>query len=415
MKKLGLLFTIVIMAVLFAVSASALEPTGQCGDNVYWSFDETTGELVISGEGDMWDYTLGRSPFSKNIDIVSVTIEEGITSIGKGSFASCGLRNIYIPDSITTIGDYAFAYSEYLESVEIPYGVTKINEGIFMWCLHLASVNIPDNVTSIGNCAFLACPSLRTINIPDSVTSIGDSAFYSCFGITEITIPESVKTIEKNAFSEMNFLDKIYIKSMDTYLGPDLSLSLESMGFSGITYEEFYFLWKRIENGDAEAITELQKYVVYYEEETWFGTFYCHPGSTTEAYAIENGAKYVLTHFFEGEWTYDYENGIKYRKCIHCDELEKHILTATVTEPTCATQGYTTYICECGETFTRDYTSATNHIDNNSDYLCDYGCGYEFEKPADPTPDEPANQTFIQKIISWFKNLFDKLFGWLKR
>ena len=95
--------------------------------------------------------------------------------------------------------------------------------------------------------------------------------------------------------------------------------------------------------------------------------------------------------------------------------IKGHSYNSVVTAPTCTAQGYTTYICECGETFTRDYTSATNHIDNNSDYECDYGCGYEFEKPAVSTPDEPTNQTFIQKIINWFKNLINKLFGWLKR
>ena len=96
-------------------------------------------------------------------------------------------------------------------------------------------------------------------------------------------------------------------------------------------------------------------------------------------------------------------------------DAKGHDFKSTITYPTCTEHGYTTYICVCGETFTRDYTSATNHIDNNTDYKCDYGCGYEFEKPADPTPDEPTNQTFIQKIISWFKNLINKLFGWPKR
>ena len=56
MKRLGLIFTTMIMVVLFAVSVSALESTGQCGENVYWEFDEATGELVITGNGDVWDY-----------------------------------------------------------------------------------------------------------------------------------------------------------------------------------------------------------------------------------------------------------------------------------------------------------------------------------------------------------------------
>ena len=52
------------------------------------------------------------------------------------------------------------------------------------------------------------------------------------------------------------------------------------------------------------------------------GTIYCHSGSTAETYAIENNMAYELIHFFEGEWTYDYDNMVRTRKCIHCDELQ---------------------------------------------------------------------------------------------
>ena len=56
-----------------------------------------------------------------------------------------------------------------------------------------------------------------------------------------------------------------------------------------------------------------------------------------------------------------------------------------------------------------------DHKDDDGDFKCDYGCGYEFEKPADPTPDEPEKElTFFEKIAKWFRELFDKLFGWLK-
>ena len=103
-----------------------------------------------------------------------------------------------------------------------------------------------------------------------------------------------------------------------------------------------------------------------------------------------------------------------------------HDFETTVTAPTCARDGYTTYICACSENYTSNYISATNHIDNNKDYKCDFGCGYAFEKPADPTPDEPENPYvpseptddcscnchkggivgFFFKIINFFQKLF---------
>ena len=85
----------------------------------------------------------------------------------------------------------------------------------------------------------------------------------------------------------------------------------------------------------------------------------------------------------------------------------KHDYKIKVYAPTCTDKGYTTYICECGDSYIDNYVNAKGHIDNNGDYKCDYGCGYEFEKPAK----EP---NFFQKIIEFFRNLFDKLFGFFK-
>ena len=58
------------------------------------------------------------------------------------------------------------------------------------------------------------------------------------------------------------------------------------------------------------------------QKECYLGTIHCHAGSTAEAYAIEHGMDYELTHFFEGDWNYDWDNLVRWRKCIHCDERE---------------------------------------------------------------------------------------------
>ena len=119
------------------------------------------------------------------------------------------------------------------------------------------------------------------------------------------------------------------------------------------------------------------------------------------------------SHLTEGVETFTCICGDSYTETI--EKIAGHSYETTTVVPTCTEKGYTTYTCKCNYCYVSDYTDVIPHIDNNTDYECDYGCGYKFEKPADPTPDEPTNQTFIQKIISWFKNLFDKLFGWLKR
>ena len=109
--------------------------------------------------------------------IKKVVIPKSVTTLGRGAFYKCGrLIDINIPDSVTSIGEYAFASSS-LASVRIPDSVTSIEGSVFLNCSALASVRIPDSVTSIGDGAFLNCSALTSVRIPDSVTSIGGSAF----------------------------------------------------------------------------------------------------------------------------------------------------------------------------------------------------------------------------------------------
>ena len=93
-----------------------------------------------------------------NKELTSVTIPDGVTSIGHRAFRDCkGLKSVIIPNGVTSIGDFAFYH-----------------------CTDLTNISIPDGVTSIGVCAFDGCSSLTSITIPDSVASIGLDAFRGC-------------------------------------------------------------------------------------------------------------------------------------------------------------------------------------------------------------------------------------------
>jgi hypothetical protein len=83
----------------------------------------------------------------------------------------------------------------------------------------LTSITIPNSVTSIGNYAFSGCSSLTSVTVPSSVTSIGDYAFYGCKSLTGITIPESITSIGSSAFSGCTSLPiEDNIRYVDTYL-----------------------------------------------------------------------------------------------------------------------------------------------------------------------------------------------------
>lgn len=108
--------------------------------------------------------------------------------------------NVTIPNSVTSIGDYAFSNCIGLKSVTIPNSVTTIKSYTFYNCSGLSSVTIPNSVTSIWSKAFEGCVSLTSIVIPCSVNNIGEAAFRNCSKITSITLSEGVKRIGDEAF-----------------------------------------------------------------------------------------------------------------------------------------------------------------------------------------------------------------------
>lgn len=168
-----------------------------------WNFDETSGLLTINGTGNMtgWSSVDDVPWHDLSGKITSVSIEEGITSIGERAFTNCSnLTSITIPNSITRIGAFAFYGCTSLTSIVIPDAVTMIEDNTFTDCSSLASVDIPKNVKSIGKQAFYACSNLASVTIPDGVTTIDSCAFWECSSLTSITIPNSVIDIKEESF-----------------------------------------------------------------------------------------------------------------------------------------------------------------------------------------------------------------------
>ena len=181
--------------------------------------------------------SIGNGAFSDCKSLLNINIPNGVTSIGDSVFVNCNsLISITIPSSVIAIGmnpfrgchadlkneSKAFIYEHNVlfdrdktaiisyrakeANYVIPDSVISIGEYAFSECNSLTSIIIPDSVTSIGYSTFSECKSLTNINIPDSVTSIGDFAFSGCDSLTSINIPNGVTNIGQGAFKNCGSL-----------------------------------------------------------------------------------------------------------------------------------------------------------------------------------------------------------------
>lgn len=260
---------------IFDIFASAETNSGTCGENLTWNLNTKTGELIISGEGPMHNYSyyvgspweklkhnistvkirnnvthigdyafydcdnlttveipdsitsIGERAFLKCDSITSITMPNSVVNIGKYAFYNCtSLANVTISDSAINIGDHVFSHCDSLVNITIPYGVTSISDTMFANCSNLANVTISDSVVSIGEAAFFECDSLTYIYIPDSVTSIGERVFDLCDNLMYIYIPDSVTSIGDYAFDDCSSLTDVYYSGTEAswekiYIGLD--------------------------------------------------------------------------------------------------------------------------------------------------------------------------------------------------
>ena len=192
--------------------------TGSCGESVTYTVYSDMS-MVISGSGEMKDYVDADLHIDDNYyqNIKSVTIEDGVTSIGAFAFYSCtNLTSVTIGNSVTHIGNAAFYECYSLTSVDIPNSVTEIGNGAFYLCSDLSAIEIPGSVTTLSYALFFGCTSLTSVTIPEGVTQIGDAAFEWCTSLTSMSIPASVESIGEGVFGSCTNLSSITVVAANT-------------------------------------------------------------------------------------------------------------------------------------------------------------------------------------------------------
>ena len=161
--------------------------------------------------------SIGDRAFYLCESLQSVTIPNSVTSIGYEAFSSCkSLQSVTIPNSVTNIGNNAFSgcnicfficNSTYFQNDDVCL-FNKDKTAIVCRIKDCVNYIIPNSVTSIGDWAFSGCDSLQSVTIPNSVTSIGDHAFRWCKSLQSVTIPNSVTKIGNYAFCGCRLLDE---------------------------------------------------------------------------------------------------------------------------------------------------------------------------------------------------------------
>ena len=441
-KIISVSLMIIMLLSALPFTASAKSFSGKCGENLTWTFDESSGELVISGTGKMYDYDFHIYEYrpwnSYDISVKSVIIGNDVTSIGSYAFGDCSkLVNVTIGNSVTSIGERAFCDCDRITSIEIPDNVTAIGVDAFLACdslrsvtvgagvatigewaffndysltgifvdsdnqyyssdsygvlynknkteliqfpcdLKIASYTIPDSVTVIGYYAFGMCDNLEIVTIPDSVTVIGDYAFGGCDNLEIVTISDSVTVIGDYAFVMCDSLASVTVSNSVTAIENSAFYycdSLKDIYYFG-TQEE----WHNISIGhDNDSLFDATIHFLLNDvydvvvtlptcTEKGYSTYTCSCGESKVDDYVD-----ALGHSF-GEWEENVpatctQKGEELRCCSRCDEIEsksipmlEHNYTETITAPTCEDEGYTTYTCECGDSYNADYVDAAGH------------------------------------------------------
>ena len=183
--------------------------------------------------------SIGSGAFTSCSSLTSIEIPNSVTNIGYSVFFSCSAltsievdeeneyycssdgvlfdkdfdtlkcypagktdKSYTVPETVTIIEVFAFAYCDGLSSVEIPNSVTIIGESSFHYCTSLTNVEIPDGVTIIEYGTFYFCTSLMSVEIPSRVTSIGNYAFYNCSALTDVySLNVTPPTCKSKSFS----------------------------------------------------------------------------------------------------------------------------------------------------------------------------------------------------------------------
>lgn len=164
--------------------------------------------------------TIGEGAFQFCEYVTEFEIPTTITSIHKQAFAYCSsVTSFEIPEEVQELGDACFYWCESAKSIKLPSGLTSIPQMLATSCHALETIELPAGITTIPNSAFSYCTSMTHIDVPEGVTLIDVSGFLHCEVLRTITLPSTLKRINNGAFTNCEMLESIELPDGIEYLG----------------------------------------------------------------------------------------------------------------------------------------------------------------------------------------------------
>ena len=206
------------------IPRSVAEVGGYVLEGTKW-MSEQKDEFVIVGDGVLIKYngkekskslpskikSIGDYAFAENNEIDTILMSDTVTEIGKKAFYNCkGLKTIGLPSTgMVKIGDYAFGNCDQLDSVTLPESLKTLGKGAFMSCKSLNQINIPAGVEIVDQDTFDSCESLKSVKLQEGLAQIGPFAFNACTALGKISFPETLKELSTCAFDKCSSLTRV--------------------------------------------------------------------------------------------------------------------------------------------------------------------------------------------------------------
>ncbi len=344
LKKLVAMMMCLLLATgtlsLCASASVDYKTEGTLGENITWKFTPETGELRVSGTGDMYDHLSGAN-ISGTADymwydfwreVKSLVIEDGITYIGNFVFNGLpNLTSLYIGNTVEEIGQEAFYSCSRLTTVHIPASVYKIHLGAFGYCKSIKKFTVDSGnnyykadtdgvLFSKDGTELVAYPLGReatTYTVPSGVLSVGAEAFAHA-SLSEVTLPYGLTDIKTSAFERTAIEEIVFPETLKTiytsafYFCPNISEvvipeNVESIGSTAFSRCESLESFTLPESFVSVGENILRSTPFSYNPDNWFqGGLYCGryllatDEFESDTFVTKQGTKYIATRAFLG-------------------------------------------------------------------------------------------------------------------